>query len=65
MSSSTSTAVKLERISVDVAGPVVRIALHHPPFWTGIGHMDRMGLANPGASPTSRLVVSMKLVTWM
>ena len=32
MSSSTSTAVKLERISVDVAGPVVRIALHHPPL---------------------------------
>ena len=32
MSSSTSTAVKLERISVDVAGPVVRIVLHHPPL---------------------------------
>jgi 3',5'-cyclic AMP phosphodiesterase CpdA len=25
------------------------VALHHPPFWTGIGHMDRMGLANPEA----------------
>ena len=25
------------------------VALHHPPFWTGIGHMDRMGLANPDA----------------
>jgi 3',5'-cyclic AMP phosphodiesterase CpdA len=25
------------------------VALHHPPFWTGIGHMDRMGLANPAA----------------
>jgi 3',5'-cyclic-AMP phosphodiesterase len=25
------------------------VALHHPPFWTGIGHMDRMGLANPHA----------------
>jgi 3',5'-cyclic-AMP phosphodiesterase len=23
------------------------IALHHPPFFTGIGHMDRMGLAEP------------------
>ncbi|HSN21382.1 MAG TPA: phosphodiesterase [Usitatibacter sp.] len=23
------------------------VALHHPPFWTGIGHMDRMGLADP------------------
>ena len=22
------------------------IALHHPPFWTGIGHMDQMGLDN-------------------
>jgi 3',5'-cyclic AMP phosphodiesterase CpdA len=25
------------------------LALHHPPFATGIGHMDRMGLASPGA----------------
>ena len=25
------------------------VALHHPPFWTGIGHMDRMALANPAA----------------
>ena len=25
------------------------VALHHPPFWTGIGHMDRMALANPEA----------------
>jgi 3',5'-cyclic-AMP phosphodiesterase len=25
------------------------VALHHPPFWTGIGHMDRIGLANPHA----------------
>lgn len=25
------------------------VALHHPPFWTGIGHMDRVGLANPEA----------------
>jgi 3',5'-cyclic AMP phosphodiesterase CpdA len=25
------------------------VAVHHPPFWTGIGHMDRMGLANPDA----------------
>lgn len=25
------------------------VALHHPPFWTGIGHMDRVGLANPHA----------------
>lgn len=23
------------------------VALHHPPFWTGIGHMDRMALDNP------------------
>src|SRR5262249_22179824 len=22
------------------------VALHHPPFWTGIGHMDAIGLAN-------------------
>jgi 3',5'-cyclic AMP phosphodiesterase CpdA len=25
------------------------VALHHPPFWTGIGHMDKMGLENPQA----------------
>src|SRR6185503_16245185 len=25
------------------------VALHHPPFWTGIGHMDRMALLNPAA----------------
>ena len=25
------------------------VALHHPPFWTGIGHMDRMALDNPQA----------------
>jgi 3',5'-cyclic AMP phosphodiesterase CpdA len=25
------------------------IALHHPPFSTGIGHMDDIGLANPAA----------------
>jgi 3',5'-cyclic-AMP phosphodiesterase len=25
------------------------VALHHPPFWTGIGHMDRIGLVNPRA----------------
>ena len=25
------------------------VALHHPPFWTGIGHMDIQGLANPQA----------------
>ena len=25
------------------------VALHHPPFWTGIGHMDRMALENPDA----------------
>jgi 3',5'-cyclic-AMP phosphodiesterase len=25
------------------------VAVHHPPFWTGIGHMDAMALANPHA----------------
>lgn len=25
------------------------VAIHHPPFWTGIGHMDKMPLANPAA----------------
>ena len=34
-------------LSAAPAKPTV-VALHHPPFATGIGHMDRMGLANPG-----------------
>jgi len=25
------------------------VALHHPPFWTGIGHMDVISLADPAA----------------
>ena len=25
------------------------VALHHPPFWTGIGHMDKIPLADPAA----------------
>ena len=25
------------------------VALHHPPFWTGIGHMDKMALSSPAA----------------
>jgi Icc protein len=37
-----------ETLRVDPDKPTI-VALHHPPFWTGIGHMDRMGLANPGA----------------
>jgi 3',5'-cyclic AMP phosphodiesterase CpdA len=35
----------LERCLGESAAPTV-IALHHPPFFTGIGHMDRMGLDN-------------------
>jgi len=33
----------LERCLSESGAPTV-IALHHPPFFTGIGHMDRMGL---------------------
>ena len=29
------------------SGKPTIVALHHPPFWTGIGHMDNIGLANP------------------
>lgn len=29
------------------AKPTV-VAVHHPPFWTGIGHMDAQPLVNPG-----------------
>ena len=35
----------LERCLGESTAPTV-IALHHPPFLTGIGHMDRMGLDN-------------------
>jgi 3',5'-cyclic AMP phosphodiesterase CpdA len=35
----------LERCLAESPAPTV-IALHHPPFFTGIGHMDRMGLTN-------------------
>jgi len=36
----------LERRLAESDAPTV-IALHHPPFFTGIGHMDQMGLADP------------------
>ena len=39
----------LDRTLAARPGVPAIVALHHPPFWTGIGHMDRMGLANPGA----------------
>jgi len=35
-----------ETLSAAPRKPTI-VALHHPPFWTGIGHMDRMALANP------------------
>jgi Icc protein len=38
----------LERRLAESDAPTV-IALHHPPFFTGIGHMDQMGLADPPA----------------
>jgi Icc protein len=38
----------LERRLAESDAPTV-IALHHPPFSTGIGHMDRMGLDDPPA----------------
>lgn len=37
----------LERALSESSKPTV-IALHHPPFVTGIGHMDRIGLDSPG-----------------
>lgn len=36
-----------ETLAADPRKPTI-VALHHPPFWTGIGHMDRMALDNPG-----------------
>ena len=44
------TAAQLEwldaTLSAARAKPTI-VALHHPPFWTGIGHMDAMALRNP------------------
>jgi 3',5'-cyclic-AMP phosphodiesterase len=33
-------------LAADPRKPTI-VALHHPPFWTGIGHMDRIGFAHP------------------
>lgn len=35
-----------ETLAAAPAKPTI-VAVHHPPFWTGIGHMDKMPLANP------------------
>jgi 3',5'-cyclic-AMP phosphodiesterase len=46
------TAAQLEWLDRSLASAPARptiVALHHPPFWTGIGHMDKMPLANPAA----------------
>ena len=35
-------------LAMEPAKPTL-VALHHPPFSTGVGHMDRQALANPAA----------------
>jgi 3',5'-cyclic AMP phosphodiesterase CpdA len=45
-------AVQVEWLDATLAAAPAKptiVALHHPPFWTGIGHMDRMALENPAA----------------
>lgn len=37
----------LDETLAAVPGKPTIVAIHHPPFWTGIGHMDRMALGNP------------------
>jgi 3',5'-cyclic AMP phosphodiesterase CpdA len=37
-----------ETLAASPAKPTI-VALHHPPFWTGIGHMDIQPLTNPDA----------------
>jgi Icc protein len=37
-----------ETLRAAAAKPTI-VAVHHPPFWTGIGHMDKIGFANPAA----------------
>lgn len=39
----------VERTLEEASGRPVILALHHPPFATGIGHMDRIALAEPEA----------------
>ena len=39
----------LDETLAGAPGKPTIVALHHPPFWTGIGHMDKMPLANPSA----------------
>jgi 3',5'-cyclic-AMP phosphodiesterase len=39
----------LDETLASAPGKPTLVALHHPPFWTGIGHMDQMALANPKA----------------
>jgi Icc protein len=44
------TASQLEWLDATLAAGRARptiVALHHPPFWTGIGHMDIQPLTNP------------------
>ncbi len=46
------TAEQLAWLDATLAGQPRKptlVALHHPPFWTGIGHMDAQGLAQPQA----------------
>lgn len=37
----------LDRTLAAAPGRPTVVAMHHPPFATGIGHMDRLGLADP------------------
>jgi 3',5'-cyclic AMP phosphodiesterase CpdA len=45
-----------ETLSATPAGTPVIVALHHPPFATGIGHMDAMGLAVDDAAALGEIV---------
>ncbi|HUP29431.1 MAG TPA: phosphodiesterase [Usitatibacter sp.] len=39
----------LDETLADTPGKPTIVAVHHPPFWTGIGHMDDQSLADPAA----------------
>jgi 3',5'-cyclic AMP phosphodiesterase CpdA len=47
-----------EMLSATPAGTPVIIALHHPPFATGIEHMDAMGLAPADAAALGEIVAA-------
>ncbi len=47
-----ASLVWLDRVLAEAPDKPTVVIMHHPPFKTWIGHMDEIGLANPGALET-------------